>query len=247
MNSVSENILMQKQLNGKTALVTGASQGIGYAIAVTLAKHGAHVICIARNATNLEHLDDEIQRNQGTATLVPLDLTDHCAIDTLGYEIAKRWKSLDILISNAGTLGILTPINLLDPQILQDSLSLNFTANFRLIRAMHPLLLNAHQAHAIFMTSNVVGKNRPFFTTYSASKAALEEMVLTYAQETQSHNICVQLFNPGAVKTQMRRKIYPGEDQNKLTLPEEIATKVLEILTQKNPQTGTIYNHPKKF
>jgi NAD(P)-dependent dehydrogenase (short-subunit alcohol dehydrogenase family) len=211
---------MTKRLDGRIALVTGASRGIGAAVALAYAKEGAHVIAIARTSQALEELDDQITAVGGSATLVPLDLLEHDAIDQVGGQIFQRWGKLDILVGNAAILGDLAPLGHFEPKMFQRIFNLNVTANFRLIRAMDPLLRQSDAGRGIFPTSGITRNLQPFWGVYSASKAALEAMVVSYAAELQNTNIRVNLINPGPTRTNLRHAAFPGEDTGHLPPPE---------------------------
>ncbi|WP_158915980.1 SDR family NAD(P)-dependent oxidoreductase [Caulobacter sp. S45] len=219
-------------LAGRVALVTGASRGIGYEIALGLAKAGAHVIATARTQGGLEELDDAILAATGErATLVPVNITDGAAIDRLGAAIYERWKRLDILISNAGDLGLITPLAHLDPKVWERSLAVNMTATYRLVRSMDPLLRLAPAARAIFMSTGVASKPQAFWGAYAATKAGMEAIVRTYADETDNTPIRCILLSPGPMRTRMRMQAFPGEDPNDLTPPDAIVPLVLELVT----------------
>ncbi|RMD90379.1 MAG: SDR family NAD(P)-dependent oxidoreductase, partial [Alphaproteobacteria bacterium] len=186
----------------RIALVTGASRGIGRAVALALAGEGAHVIAIAREKSvgALEELDDAIRAKGGTATLVPLDLTDHAGIDRLGGAIYERWGRLDILIGNAGVLGVLSPLGHIDPDVWERTLDINLTANWRLIRSLDPLLRQSDAGRAVFVTSGAAAKATPYWGAYAVSKAGLETLVRIYAQECANTTpIRANILNPGPV------------------------------------------------
>jgi NAD(P)-dependent dehydrogenase (short-subunit alcohol dehydrogenase family) len=233
---------MTKPLSGRIALVTGASRGIGRAAAIALARAGAHVICVARTVGGLEDTDDAIQKAGGTATLVPLNLKDVAAIDRLGGSIFERWKKLDIFLGNAGSLGVLTPLAHLDPKAFQELLDINITANWRLIRSLDPLLRASDAGRALFVTSGAAHKHTPFWGGYAMSKAALESLALTYAEECAGTPVKVNLINPGALRTLMRAKAMPGEDPSTLNRPEEIAPLIVELLSPDNQKNGETVN-----
>ncbi len=188
---------MTKRFADKIALVTGASRGIGREAALGLAKEGAHVIAVARTVGALEELDDEIQALGGTATLVPLDLKDFEALDRLGASIFERWGRLDAFLANAGVLGVLTPLGHLEPKTFQEAMDVNVTANYRMIRSFDPLLKASDAGRAVFVTSGAAIKHTAFWGCYAATKAALESLALTYADECEKTNIRVNLFSPG--------------------------------------------------
>lgn len=225
-------------LSGRVALVTGASRGIGRAVALALGAAGAHVILVARDVDGLEEVDDQIKKIGGEATLVPIDLTDFDGLDRMGASIFERWGKLDALLGNAGVLGQLTPIAHLQPKKWDELIAVNVTANFRLIRSCDPLLKRSDAARAVFMSSGAARKSTPFWGGYAASKAALESLVLSYANECAGTNVRVNLFNPGATRTKMRAQIMPGEDPMSLPAPEDIAPQIVELLLPSCTKTG---------
>ncbi|MBV9549152.1 MAG: SDR family NAD(P)-dependent oxidoreductase [Alphaproteobacteria bacterium] len=234
---------MTGALAGKIALVTGASKGIGRAAAIALGAAGAHVICLARTVGGLEEVDDEIRKSGGSATLVPLSLKDVAGIDRLGASIFERWGRLDALLGNAGVLGVLTPITHLEPKVFEQLLEINVTANWRLIRAMDPLLRQSDAGRAVFVTSGAARKTTPFWGGYAMSKAALESLVLTYAAECAQTPVRVNLFNPGATRTAMRKKAMPGEDPQTLKTPEEVAPRLVELLSAASTANGELFGY----
>jgi len=236
---------MVQDLTGRIALVTGASRGIGRASAIALAQAGAHVILVARTVGGLEETDDEIQKLGGSATLVPLNLRDFDAIDRLGASIYERWGKLDAFLGNAGVLGQLTPLAHLDPKTFQEVLEVNVTANWRLIRSLDPLLRLSDAGRVLFVTSSAARKHVAFWGGYAMSKSALEILALTYAVECEPTNIKVNLINPGPMRTLMRKKAMPGEDPAYLVKPEEMAFKVVEMLSPSYDRNETIINFQK--
>ena len=232
-------------LEGRIALVTGASRGIGRASAIALAKAGAHVILVARTVGGLEETDDEIQKAGGSATLVPLNLRDFDAIDRLGASIYERWGKLDALLGNAGVLGQLTPLAHLEPKTFQEVMEVNVTANWRLIRSLDPLLRQSDAGRVLFVTSGAARKHIPFWGAYAMSKSALEILALTYAVECEPTNIKVNLINPGPMRTLMRKKAMPGENPEDLVKPEDMAFKVVEMLSPSYTLNETIINFQK--
>ncbi len=221
-------------LAGKTALVTGASRGIGRAIALMLAKAGAHVLALARTTGALEELDDDIRAAGGTASLIPMDLTDDNGIESLAAALAERFETLDILALNAATLGELAPLTDIDPKVWRRTLDLNVTANWRLIRALDPLLRKSPDARVICLTSRVGGERaRAFWGAYGVSKAAFELLAGTYAEEAKNANISVAIIDPGPMRTAMRAQAMPGEDPETLPRPAELAPLVYCALTEK--------------
>ena len=222
--------MSDKPLDGLVAVVTGASRGIGYAAALGLAKAGAHVIATARTEGGLTELDDEIRAATGqSATLVPLDLKDGKGIDHLGGAIVERWGRLDILVSNAGELGLITPVAQLEPNTWDRTVAVNLTANYRLIRSFDPLFRRAPAARAIFVTTGLVPRPRAFWGPYAASKAGLEALVRVYADEVEHTQIRAVLLDPGKLRTRMRATAFPGEDPDDLQPPEAIVPLVVEL------------------
>ncbi len=234
---------MTRSLEGKVALVTGASRGLGRAIALHLAKQGAHIIATARTQGGLVELDDEIQAAGSTATLVPMDIVDYPGIDRLGAAIFERWKKLDILIGNAGVLGKLTPMPHLDPKTFDEVMAVNVTANYRLIRSMDPLLRMAPHGRAIFVTSGLAQDCSPYWGAYSISKAALEAMVKTYASEMATTTVRVNCFSPGATRTKMRATAMPGEDPMTLPSADEVAEQIIPLCTDDFSDNGAVYKY----
>lgn len=221
---------MTKRLDGRIALITGASRGIGRAVAKRFAEEGAHPILVARTQGALEELDDEIRTAYGVeSTLVPLDLRDFDAIDKVGAAMYERFGRLDILVANAGLLGVLTPIHQLDPKVWNDVMSVNLTACWRLTRSMDPLLRASDSGRAIYVTSTVGHEPRAFWSAYAISKAGLEMMAKVYAEETRKSNIRVNLVNPGPTRTGMRAAAMPGENPETLKTPESIAHEFVRL------------------
>lgn len=243
-----------KDMNDESriALVTGASRGIGRAVALGLAGAGAHVVALARTQGALEELDDEIRALRPTernpATLVPCDLRDHAAIDRLGEALFKRWGRLDALVGNAGLLGPLSPLHHVDPKAWDDVLSVNVTANWRLIRALDPLLRASKAGRVAFISSGAAHRSQlpAYWGPYAVSKAALDALARTYAAETvNTSQIRVMLVNPGPLRTSMRAAAMPGEDPLSLRTPEELAPKIVEICSPGWRETGKLYDFPQ--
>ena len=228
------------RLSDRVALVTGASRGIGRAVARALAREGAHVIAVARTTGALEELDDEIKREGGTATLVPLDLKDGAAMPRLAEAIVQRWRKLDILVGNAGVLGTLTPVTSIDPKHWVEALDVNVNANLRLIQFLDPLLKASDAGRAVFLTSGAATNIRAYWATYSVTKAALDALIKTYAAECANTKVRVNLFSPGPVRTGMRAKAFPGEDAMTLRTPEDIAPQIVELCLPGEKRNGEI-------
>lgn len=229
-------------LTGKIVLVTGASRGIGYQVALEAARRGAHVIAVARTVGGLEDLDDEIKAVGSEATLVPLDLRDGDGIDRLGAAIFERWGHLDAMIANAGVLGTITPLSHLDVKDFDQAFAVNVTANYRLIRSMDLLLRKAPAGRALFISSQSSQSAKPFWGLYAATKAALETMVKSYAGELSTTAVTANVFWPGAVRTAMRAKAYPGENPDTLPHPRDIAPAIVDMIEPGFTATGIVYD-----
>lgn len=228
-------------LSGRIALVTGASRGIGYFLAKELAAAGAHVIAVARTVGGLEELDDEIKASGGQATLVPLDLADMAGIDRLGGAIHDRWGKLDIMVANAGILGVIAPIGHVEAKVFEKVMAINVTSTWRLIRSVDPLLRFSDAGRAIIMSSGAAHSARAFWGPYAASKAAVEAMARSWADETRNYPLRVNSVNPGATRTAMRAQAVPGEDPMTLPHPSEIASRIVKLADPALVQTGMIY------
>ena len=222
---------LRKRLLGRVALITGASRGIGAAVAKQYAAEGAQVILTARTIAGLEEVDDAIQaasNGQSKATLVPLDLKNQDEIQKLGPAISKRFGRLDILVGNAGILGEITPVPQIEPEDWQELIKVNLTANWQLIRSLQSLLLVSDSGRAMFVTSGVAG-GRAYWGGYAITKTALESMVKTWAEEMVGTSLKINLINPGAVRTSMRASAYPGENPMSLPRPEEITEVFVKL------------------
>jgi NAD(P)-dependent dehydrogenase (short-subunit alcohol dehydrogenase family) len=212
-----------KPLNANVALVTGASRGIGAATAVSLARLGAHVVITARTQGGLEETDDAIRAVAGSATLLPLDLAEGEQVDAIGPSLFQRFGRLDILVHSAGALGRLTPVAHILANDWADVTAVNLTAAWRLIRTCDPLLRNADAGRAVFVTPGRARAPKAYWGAYGASKAAMEHLVLTWADEVKTTRLRVNLFNPGPTATRLRSQAMPGEDPATLPKPEEVA------------------------
>ncbi len=231
------------RLAGRIALVTGASRGIGAAVAKRFAAEGAKLVLAARTVGGLEEVDDEIRKAGGDeATLVPLDLRDFEAIDQLGAALYQRFGRLDVLVGNAGVLGVLSPLGHIDPQVWQETLDVNLTANWRLIRSLDPLLRRSEAGRAIFVTSGAADAARAYWGPYAVSKVALEMLVKTYAAELARTEVRANLVSPGVVRTRMRAQAFPGEDPLKLAAPEDVTDVFVELATAACKRNGQVVN-----
>ena len=225
-----------KNFAGKLALVTGASRGIGAATAEALAEAGAHVILVARSATALEEIEERIHAAVGSATIAPLDLTDGESIGKLAGAIAERWEKLDVLVLNAAMLGSLTPVQDIDPKEYSRILSLNLLANQALIAAFDPLIRRAESAQVVALTSSVGKTPRAFWGAYGSSKAGLDILLGTYADETDhTGRIKVHIIDPGATRTRMRALAFPGEEPESVKPPEQVAAAIVQRLQSTAP------------
>jgi NAD(P)-dependent dehydrogenase (short-subunit alcohol dehydrogenase family) len=232
---------MSVNLSGKVALVTGASRGIGYFTALELAKAGAHVVACARTVGGLEDLDDAIKAIGGSATLVPFDLADMNAIDALGASIFERWGKLDILVANAGVLGVISPIGHIEAKVFEKVMTINVTATWRLIRSVDPLLTRSEAGRAVILSSAAAHRCRPFWGAYSASKAAVEALSRTWAGETETTTLRVTSVDPGATRTAMRAQAVPGENPETLPHPSEVAKAMMPLLSPEFTETGKLF------
>ena len=234
---------MSRPLSDRIALVTGASRGIGYATAVALAKAGAHVVAVARTVGGLEELDDAIRAEGGSATLVPLDLRDTDGIVRLAAALNERYQRLDVLVGNGGVLGPMSPLGHVEPKAWDEVIAVNVTANFHLIRTMDPLLRASEAGRAVFITSSAATSNRAYRGPYSISKAALNAMARTYAAETVTTNVRVNLLNPGPTRTRMRAAVMPGEDPMTLKTVEPVAEQIVAMCLPDFQETGKLYDY----
>ena len=236
---------MTKPLQGRVALVTGASRGIGRAAAIAYAEAGAHVVAMARTTGALEELDDAIRAVGGSATLVPADLADAGAIERLGPALLQRWGKLDIFLANAGILGPLSPLTHASPKEWAKVFDINVTANWRLLKSIEPALQASDAGRVIMLSSGAAHKCMAYWGPYSISKAALEAMARSYANETLRTPLRVMLVNPGPLRTRMRAQAMPGEDPQTLRTPEELAPHLVELASPAWSETGKIFDFPQ--
>ena len=235
----------QKPLTDKIALVTGASRGIGAALALQLAEAGAHVVAVARTVGGLEELDDRIKSVGGTATLVPVDMKDMDGIARLALAIHERYGRLDVMVGNAGILGVLSPLAHVEPKDFDNIFAVNVKANWQLIRTMDPLLRAAPAGRAVFVTSGLSWQGRAYTGIYAASKAALNAMVATYAAELVTTTVRVNLFSPGPTRTRLHASGWPGIDPETLPTPEDVAKTALPLCTAECTESGRVYDFRK--
>ena len=239
---MTEGDQLNIDLTGRIALVTGASRGIGYFLSLELAKRGAHVIAVARTVGGLEELDDEIRKLGSSATLVPLDITDMEAIDRLGGSIHERWGKLDIMVANAGVLGTISPIGHVEAKTFEKVMNVNVTSVWRLIRSTDPLLRASDAGRAILLSSGVAHNCRAFWGPYAASKAAVEVMARSWAEETKQMKLKINSVNPGATRTAMRAQAMPGEDPDTLPTPQSVAEKIVKLADPNLEVSGKLFD-----
>jgi NAD(P)-dependent dehydrogenase (short-subunit alcohol dehydrogenase family) len=231
-----------KPLTDKIALVTGASRGIGAALALELAQAGAHIVAVARTVGALEELDDKIAAAGGSATLVPLDMKDNDGIARLALALNERYGRLDVLVGNAGVLGPLSPLDHAEPKDFENIMAVNVTANWQLIRTMDVLLKRADAGRAVFVTSGLSWMAKAYCGVYATSKAALNMMIETYAAETATTNVRANLFNPGPTRTRMYASGWPGVDPETLPTPEEVVKTMVPLCLPSCTASGKVYD-----
>lgn len=237
-------MLEAKRLGGRLALVTGASRGIGRAVAIALAREGAHVILLARTIGGLEEVDDDIRAVGSAATLVTMDLSQAEKVDQLGPSIYQRWGKLDILVGNAGVLGPLSPLPHITSEAFASVLDINLTANWRLMRSLEPLLRRSDAGRAIFVSSGAARGSTAYWGPYAAAKAGLEALVKTWAAELERTPVRVNLVNPGPIRTGMRAQAFPGENPATLKTPEDLVPLFLRLADPDMAETGKLFNFP---
>ncbi len=222
--------------SGRVALVTGASKGIGAATARALAESGAHVVLTGRDVKSLESVEDAIHQAGGSATIAPLDLTEPDGVSRLAAAIAQRWDKLDILVLNAAFLPSLTPVTQIEPKQFGQALTINLLAAQAMLAAFDPMLKRAGHARVIGLTSSVGGTPRAYWAAYGATKAAFEVLLDCYASEIEKlGDTRVAIVDPGATRTSMRARAYPGEDPASVKPPEEVAARLVALLTEDFP------------
>ncbi len=229
-----------RRLDGRIALVTGASRGIGRAAAIALAKEGAHVVLLSRTVGALEEVDDAIRDVGGSATPVPMDLKDADKVDALGPSLYQRWKKLDIFVASAGILGELMPLGHISGDLWNEVLNVNLSANWRLIRTLDPLLRHSEAGRAIFVSADEGKAADAYWGPYAVSKAGLDALVRIYANEIETTSVRANIINPGTVQTALRTKAFPGENPDLLAKPEDVAPLFVELslpALQANGQT----------
>ena len=228
------------RLAERIALVTGASRGIGAAVALRFAAEGAHVVLVARTIGGLEDADDAIRAAGGQATLITLDLVDFERVDALGPSLLQRFGRLDIFVGAAGILGTLSPLGHITPEVWRSVIDVNLTANWRLVRTLEPLLKRSDAGRAIFVTADVARAPRAFWGAYGAAKAGLEAMARSWAAESENSSLKVNVIDPGPVATALRARAYPGEDAASLRRPEDVAAAFVDLATAECADTGQI-------
>jgi NAD(P)-dependent dehydrogenase (short-subunit alcohol dehydrogenase family) len=228
------------RLAGKIALVTGASRGIGAAVAERFAQEGAHLVLAARTVGGLEEVDDRVRAAGGGATLVPLDLREFVKIDELAAALYQRYGRLDVMVGNAAEFGAFSPMGHIDPKLWGEIIDLDLTANWRLIRAMDPLLRAASAGRAIFVTSRLARDALPYYGPYAVAKAGLETLVRVYAGEVAHSAVRANLIDPGIVRTRLRAHIFPGENPANLPSPESVADAFLDLALPECTRNGEI-------
>jgi NAD(P)-dependent dehydrogenase (short-subunit alcohol dehydrogenase family) len=235
-----------RPLANRIALVTGASRGIGYATALAVGKAGAHVIAVARTVGGLEELDDAIRAAGSTATLVPLDLKDYAGIDRLAGAVAQRYGRLDMLIANAGILGPLSPLHHVPPEDWDNVLAVNLTANYRLTRAFTDLLKQSDAGRVVYLSSAVASLGMAYWGPYAIAKAGIEALARTFAAETASSHVRVNVMAPAQVNTRMLATARPGLDMTNIEKPEAVADAIVALCLPEMKETGKYYDFPAR-
>lgn len=232
---------MTPLLENKIALITGASKGIGAAVAQAYARAGAQTVLLARSAEGLEAVDDAIRAEGGLPpVLVPVDLREHDRLDSIGPSLYERFGRLDIFVGNAGLLGKLGPLTHLDPKIWDDVMAVNVTANYRLLRSCEPLLKQSEAGRVILVSSGVAGRPAPYWGVYKISKDAVESMVQLLAAEWRETPMRINAIDPGATRTHMRAAAMPGEDPEMVKAPEEVCETFVQLASAQYEGTGEV-------
>src|SRR4030081_1475479 len=240
MSLSDEQATATGRLAGKIALITGASRGLGAAVAERFAREGAHLVLTGRTVGGLEENDDRVRAAGASATLVPFDLREFIKIDELAAALYERYGRLGILVGNAGEFGVFSPLGHIDPAVWSEVVKLNLTANWRLIRAMDPLLRAAEHGRAVFVTTGLAREALPYYGPYAVSKAALEAMVRIYAGEVARTRVRANLLDPGIVRTRLRARIFPGENPATVPPPESVAAAFLPLALEECGHHGKI-------
>lgn len=242
MGAAAEQPAASGRLAGRVALITGASRGIGAAVAKRFAAEGAKLVLTARTVGGLEEVDDAVRAISGESSLlVPLDIREFEAIDRLGAALYERFGKLDIVVGNAGVLGPITPVGHIEPKQWQEVLDVNLTANWRLIRSVDPLLRQSDAGRAIFVSSRAAQNPRPYWSAYTMSKAALEALVRSYALEVANVTpIRANLIDPGATRTKMRAAAFPGENPETRPLPDDITETFVRLASPDFTESGLV-------
>jgi NAD(P)-dependent dehydrogenase (short-subunit alcohol dehydrogenase family) len=230
------------RLAGRLALVTGATRGIGRAVALAFAREGARLILMGRTTGALEEVDDEIRSLGGEASLLTLDLKRMDKIDALGPTLYQRWDKLDVFVGNAGVLGPLSPLGHISSDAWNEVMDVNVNANFRLLRTLDPLLRRSDSGRVVMVSSGAANSTPAYWGPYSASKAALEALIGCYAQEVANTTVRANIINPGPIRTRMRAKAFPGEDPKTLLAPEEITEQFVRFASVDCTDNGRIFD-----
>ena len=225
-------------LTKKIAFVSGSTSGLGKELSIHLAKNGYHVLIHGRNKNKLDYLYDEIISQNGTSTIINLDLSDYTGIDRLGYKIFEKYKKLDLLVLNAAILGTLTPLCHQEPKEFEEVLNTNLIANFRLLRSLELILKKSKNSKLCVISSKLTKYPKPFWGAYSISKAALEQMIYSWHLENKKEDVTVYIIHPKPINTKLRRAAMPGENEKNIQTPTYAARKLLSILTEKKNQNN---------
>jgi NAD(P)-dependent dehydrogenase (short-subunit alcohol dehydrogenase family) len=235
---------MAQEQTGRITLVTGASRGIGRAVALEIARRGGDIIALARTQGALEELDDAVKALGRSASLVPVDLKDFDGLDRLAAVVAQRWGRLDGLAAVGGMLGPLSPIRDVDPKAWDEVIATDLTANFRLLRIFDRLLRASPAGRAVFVSAGAAARPRAFWAPYAAAKAGVEALAKSYAAEVGAMGVKVNVVNPGPTRTAMRAKAMPGEDPSTLPSPEDPARLIADLLSPEEMRTGERFDYP---